>query len=74
MLVDAIKQLCMDIGIPETLTIAVNQASKTGEISREAIESKIEAMAVDAMKSGNIAVNPRSSRQCDIEMLYRKAL
>ena len=31
-------------------------------------------MAVDAMKSGNIAVNPRASRQCDIEMLYRKAL
>ena len=40
----------------------------------EEIENKIEAMAVDAMKSGNIAVNPRSSRQCDIEMLYRKAL
>ena len=31
-------------------------------------------MAVDAMKSGNIAVNPRASRQCDIEMLYRRAL
>ena len=27
-----------------------------------------------AMKSGNIAVNPRASRQCDIEMLYRRAL
>ena len=55
-------------------TIAINQASKTGEVTREEIESKIEAMAVDAMKSGNIAVNPRSSRQCDIEMLYKKAL
>lgn len=74
MLVDAIHSLCADIGIPENLTIAINQASKTGKVTREEIESKIEAMAVDAMKSGNIAVNPRSSRQCDIEMLYKKAL
>lgn len=74
MLVEAIHSLCADIGIPENLTIAINQASKTGEVTREEIESKIEAMAVDAMKSGNIAVNPRSSRQCDIEMLYKKAL
>ena len=74
MLVDAIHSLCADIGIPENLTIAINQASKKGEVTREEIESKIEAMAVDAMKSGNIAVNPRSSRQCDIEMLYKKAL
>ena len=74
MLVDAIHSLCADIGISENLTIAINQASKTGEVTREEIESKIEAMAVDAMKSGNIAVNPRFSRQCDIEMLYKKAL
>ena len=31
-------------------------------------------MAADAMKSGNIAVNPRASRQSDIEALYMKAL
>ena len=74
MLVDAIHSLCADIGIPENLTIAINQASKIGEVTRKEIESKIEAMAVDAMKSGNIAVNPRSSYQCDIEMLYKKAL
>ena len=74
MLVDAIRSLCEAIGIPANLTEAINQAGKTGSISREAIEEKIEAMAADAMKSGNIAVNPRSSRQCDIEMLYRKAL
>ena len=74
MLVDAIRSLCEAIGIPANLTEAINQASKTGSISRETIEEKIEAMAADAMKSGNIAVNPRSSRQCDIEMLYRKAL
>lgn len=74
MLVDAIRSLCEAIGIPANLTEAINQAGKTGSISREAIEEKIEAMAADAMKSGNIAVNPRPSRQCDIEMLYRKAL
>ena len=74
MLVDAIRELCGEIGIPANLTEAINNASKTGPVSTEEIESKIEAMAVDAMKSGNIAVNPRSSRQCDIEMLYRKAL
>ena len=32
------------------------------------------AMADDAMKSGNIAVNPRSSRKQDIVELYHKAL
>ena len=74
MLVDAIRSLCKAIGIPANLTEAINQAGKTGSISRKTIEEKIEAMAADAMKSGNIAVNPRSSRQCDIEMLYRKAL
>ena len=74
MLVDAIRELCGEIGIPANLTEAINNASKTGLVSAEEIESKIEAMAVDAMKSGNIAVNPRYSRQCDIEMLYRKAL
>lgn len=74
MLVDAICELCEAIGIPANLTEAINNASKTGPVSTKEIESKIEAMAVDAMKSGNIAVNPRSSRQCDIEMLYRKAL
>ena len=40
----------------------------------EEIESKIDAMADDAMKSGNIAVNPRSSRKQDIVELYHKAL
>ena len=47
---------------------------KGKEVTAEEIESKIVPMAVDAMKSGNIAVNPRASRQQDIEALYRKAL
>lgn len=74
MLVEAIEELCEEIGIPENLTVAINNASRNGEVTKEEIESKITAMAEDAMKSGNIAVNPRSSRQCDIEMLYKKAL
>ena len=74
MLVDAIRELCGEIGIPANLTEAINNASKTVPVIAEEIENKIEAMAVDAMRSGNIAVNPRSSGQCDIEMLYRKAL
>ena len=74
MLVEAIRSLCADIGIPADIIEAVNNASRTGAISKEEIEGKIPAMAADAMKSGNIAVNPRASRQCDIEMLYKQAL
>ena len=70
----AIRELCGEIGIPNGIVEAVNNASRNGPVSREAIEEKIEAMAADAMKSGNIAVNPRASRQSDIEMLYRRAL
>ena len=61
MLVGAIRELTAAIGIPASLTA-------------EEIERKIVPMAVDAMKSGNIAVNPRASHQQDIEALYRKAL
>ena len=50
------------LGIPATL----------GEVGVKA--EAIPAMAADAMKSGNIAVNPRSSKLEDIEMLYRKAM
>ena len=74
MLVDAIRELNEDIGIPEDLITAIRQAKKGEEISDEEIESKIDAMADDAMKSGNIAVNPRSSRKQDIVKLYYKAL
>jgi alcohol dehydrogenase len=72
MLAEAIKELCRDISIPENLTKAVQKINPDETV--EMIESKIPAMAADAMKSGNIAVNPRSSRQSDIENLYRLAL
>ena len=62
MLADEIRDLNDILGIPATL----------GEVGVKA--EAIQAMAADAMKSGNIAVNPRSSKLEDIEMLYRKAM
>ena len=53
---------CVPFGIPENLS-AVGVT-----------EDKIPEMAVDAMKSGNIAVNPRSSQKRDIVELYHKAI
>lgn len=62
MLVDEIKKLNRDLGIPASL-------SEVG-----VTEDKIPQMAEDAMKSGNIAANPRQSTLNDIIALYRKAL
>ena len=61
-LADEIRDLNDILGIPAAL----------GEVGVKA--EAIPAMAADAMKSGNIAVNPRSSKLEDIEMLYRKAM
>ena len=61
-LVEELRHLNEQLGIPATL-------SEVGVTA-----DKIPAMAEDAMKSGNIAVNPRASRQSDIEVLYRRAL
>lgn len=62
MLAAEIRSLTESLGIPGSL-------SEVG-----VTEDKIPAMAEDAMKSGNIAVNPRSTRKEDIEALYRQAL
>ena len=62
MLVDEIKALNKELNIPASLSEAGVTADKIG------------AMSEDAMKSGNILVNPRSSTIKDIEMLYNKAL
>lgn len=58
----ALKCLNRELGIPDTL-------SNVG-----VTESKIEQMAYDAMKSGNIYTNPRQSTLSDIIHLYHKAL
>ncbi len=62
MLVDEIRKLNRDLGIPASL-------SEVG-----VTEDKIPQMAEDAMKSGNIAANPRQSTVKDIIALYKKAL
>ena len=62
MLVDELRKLNADLGIPATL-------SEVG-----VTEDKIPAMVNDAMKSGNILRNPRQSTSKDIERLYRKTL
>jgi alcohol dehydrogenase len=62
MLVRKLRQINQKLGIPESL-------SEVG-----VTEEHFDAMADDAMKSGNIAVNPRSTGKGDILVLYRKAL
>ena len=62
MLVDEARELLKDLGIPSRL-------SDVG-----VTEDKIPQMAADAMKSGNIAVNPRSTTKEDVLMLCKKAL
>lgn len=62
MLVELLKTLNAQLGIPASL----------GSVGVTA--DKFDAMADDAMKSGNIAVNPRSTTKKDILSLYAKAL
>ena len=62
MLVEEIKKLNADLGIPKSLSEAGVK------------EELIPAMAEDAMKSGNIPANPRQTTVKDIMELYRKAL
>ena len=74
MLVDAIRELNEDIGIPEDLTTAIRQAKKGEEISGEEIESKIDAMADDAMKRRKYCSKSKILQEQDIVELYYKAL
>ena len=73
MLVDAIKALLKDIGIPDGILAAVHTVKGKENITREDLEKAVGSMATDACKSGNIAVNPRCSTVTDIERLYYKA-
>ena len=61
MLVNELRALNELLGIPGSL-------KKVGVDER-----KFESMATDAMKSGNIAVNPRKTTKEDIIKLYKKA-
>ncbi len=59
--VDAIRQLCRDVGIPERL--------RDVGVTRDAIP----AMAADAMKSGNVQVNPRATKYEEMVALFEQA-
>lgn len=54
---------------------AINRMAKGGKIMKSVgvTTDKLEAMTDDAMKSGNIKVNPRYTSREDILNLYRKA-
>lgn len=62
MLVEELRNLNRELGIPEKL-------SDVG-----VTEEKIGVMAIDAMKSVNVVFNPRQTTIQDIEALYRKLL
>lgn len=62
MLISELEELLEQLGIPKTL-------SELG-VKQELIHE----MALDAMKSGNVLINPRQTTLADIEALYQKAL
>lgn len=62
MLVEEIKRLNLSLGIPKGLA----------EVG--VTEDKIPQMAEDAMRSGNIGVNPRHTTLKDVISLYHKAM
>lgn len=62
MLIEELKKLNTALGIPASLSeLGVKEGS-------------IEAMAKDAMKSGNVLVNPRQTTLNDMINLYKKAM
>lgn len=74
MLADAVRRLCDDLSIPKGIKAAVCSVPKYKDITPEDITCRINQMAADAVKSGNILTNPRSSTLEDIKRLYLKAL
>ncbi|MBQ7158236.1 MAG: iron-containing alcohol dehydrogenase [Treponema sp.] len=65
MLSKTLFTLNKELGIPSDL-------SEAG-ISSEDFERNLNKMAEDAMKSGNIAVNPRTTDKTDVIEIYRKS-
>ena len=64
---DALAQLNADLGIPAHFA-DVRQVQERGGAAR--FEELIPQMAIDAMKSGNVTVNPRATTVKDVEALY----
>lgn len=62
--IELVRRLAHDIGIPKSI-------SELG-IDKVAYENAVPEMAQDAMKSGNIKVNPRLTRLEDVIALYHQ--
>ncbi len=60
-LVREVRDMTRELGLPESLD----------QVGVE--KERIPEMAEDAMKSGNVLVNPRQTTKADMEMLYHKA-
>jgi alcohol dehydrogenase len=60
--VELVRQLAFDVGIPATLADAGVR------------EEQVEIIAADAMRSGNVPINPRSVDQQEIIQVIRSAL
>lgn len=60
--VDAVRKLATDIGIPSNFQLFGVE------------HSKVDKMTEDALLSGNIAVNPRTTSYDDVVDLYKKAI
>ncbi len=74
MLVEEIKKLNKDLGIPDGLLAACQAASRDKVVTAEDVIATFDAMSADAMKAANILANPRQSTVNDIKALYYKAL
>ena len=72
MTVDAIIDFNKAIGIPTGILAAIQNMDP--KVTEADVRKNFPAMAADAMKSGNVLVNPRRSNAKDIEALYERAL
>ncbi|NIA14340.1 MAG: iron-containing alcohol dehydrogenase [Nitrospiraceae bacterium] len=61
-LVDVIRKIACDVGVPTTLSDVGVTADRIGDMAR------------DTMKSSHIPVNPRPISQKEVEGVYRKAM
>ncbi|MBT1166478.1 iron-containing alcohol dehydrogenase [Bifidobacterium simiarum] len=61
--INEIRALLAEIGIPDSLEAA--------NVDREAFLAVVDQMTEDALKSGNVAVNPRAVTPNDVKALYK---
>ena len=67
------EEFTADMLVDELLNLNEALGSPAGLEEAGVTKDKFDAMADDAMKSGNIAVNPRSTTKKDVLALYEKA-